>query len=161
MASKHQPKTKNAILLMDTADPQVQDDFEEDEETIHTEGYLSRVASYILCVVSWTRRSFSNLPSRVKLPVITFASLSVVPLACFVGFLGLACTVSLILGIIAVSVIQLGCMIFASTILFPTLGFSLLVSTAMIPLKAVASMGYRTVYAVLDFFRFKSPRTAS
>ncbi|KAF9972649.1 hypothetical protein BGZ73_004213 [Actinomortierella ambigua] len=73
-------------------------------------------------------QTYNNSPVFVKFSLLTFAAMSTVPIACFLGFMGVVATGLLVIGGIAFAIIEGGFGLFASMFLLPALGVSLLIA---------------------------------
>ncbi|KAG0256895.1 hypothetical protein DFQ27_005410 [Actinomortierella ambigua] len=73
-------------------------------------------------------RKYNDSPVFLKFSLATFAAMSAIPIACFLGFMSIVAVSLLLVGGIAFAVIEGGFGLFASMFLFPALGVSLLVA---------------------------------
>lgn len=64
------------------------------------------VQRYVMPTVDWFRDKFNRSPMMVRVTLITFGILGSVPLACFLGFMGVVTVGCLIIGGIAFAIVE-------------------------------------------------------
>lgn len=72
-------------------------------ESVKRSGFVQQ---YILPVIDSLKVKYRRSPTVVKLTVMTFILLSAIPLACFVGFMGIVTLGCLIVGGIAFAIVE-------------------------------------------------------
>ncbi|KAG0063600.1 hypothetical protein BGZ92_005954, partial [Podila epicladia] len=108
------------------------------------------VQNYIVPAAQWTRTKYQQAPVAIRSSVVSFAALSAIPLACFLGFMGVVTAGCLILGGLAVTVVEGGFAAFGSLFLLPALGVALLVAGGLGLAAMTGFVTYRCAHYVFD-----------
>ncbi|KAG0218456.1 hypothetical protein B0O80DRAFT_497008 [Mortierella sp. GBAus27b] len=113
----------------------------------------SLVRRYIHPPFAWTVNKYQQSPRPVRLLLMSFGVMSVVPVGCFLGFMGVVTLGCLIVGGIAFAIVEGGFALFGSAFLLPALGVALLVACGMGIFSLCISLSYKSANYVIGFFR--------
>lgn len=79
-------------------------------QAVETIKQWSLVQNYLVPAAQWTGRKYQQSPMAVRSALVSFAALSAIPLAIFLGFMGAITTGCLVLGGLAVTVVEVNMM---------------------------------------------------
>lgn len=75
-------------------------------QAVETIKQWSLVQNYLVPAAQWTGRKYRKAPMAIRFALVSFAALSAIPLAIFLGFMGVVTAGCLVLGGLAVMVVE-------------------------------------------------------
>ncbi|KAG0226355.1 hypothetical protein BGW42_003690 [Actinomortierella wolfii] len=130
-----------------------------------TQGVVDRVGQSTFVqrmIVTPTRfvlQKYNESPLFVKLSLATFAVLSAVPVACFLGFMGVVAVGLLVVGGLSFAIVEGGFGVFASLFLLPALGIALLVAGGVGLTALLVYASYAAISFGIGMFRGRGAQT--
>ncbi|KAF9933963.1 hypothetical protein FBU30_003907 [Linnemannia zychae] len=115
---------------------------ESTRETVSAVQRFGPVQNYVMPMIRYVHTKYQASSPLVKIMILTFAALSAIPVACYIGFMGAVTMGCLVVGGIAFIIVEGAFAMFGSAFLLPALGVVCLVSAALGLFTAVMYAGY-------------------
>ncbi|KAG0335952.1 hypothetical protein BG000_007069 [Podila horticola] len=141
------PRPASAQEMMEDTSIKMSEKTGQAVETIKQWGIVQH---YLVPAAQWTGHKYQQAPMSIRIALLSFAALSAIPLACFLGFMGVVTSGCLVLGGLAVTVVEGGFAAFGSLFLLPALGVALLVAGGLGLTGMTGFVTYRCAHYVFD-----------
>lgn len=104
MSTSSRPRTApSAKEMLEDASLKMSERTDQAVETIEQWGIVQH---YLVPAAQWTRSKYKQAPMAIRSSLLSFAALSAIPLACFLAFMGVVTAGCLVLGGLAVMVVE-------------------------------------------------------
>ncbi|KAF9579521.1 hypothetical protein BGW38_004183 [Lunasporangiospora selenospora] len=118
----------------------------------------SPVQNYMLPAVRSGIQIYRQSSTSIKVGLLSFGAMGVIPLGCFIGFMAIVTLGCLIVAGIGIMVVEGGFFIFASTFLLPALGFALLIASGLTMFSLTIYGCYFIARYIVNIFRGQTKR---
>ncbi|KAG0014498.1 hypothetical protein BGZ81_000423 [Podila clonocystis] len=145
--SSHSRPAASAQEMLEDTSIKMSEKTDQAVETVKQWGFVQH---YVVPAAQWTGHKYQQAPMAIRSSLVSFIALSAIPLACFLGFMGVVTAACLLLGGLAVTVVEGGFAAFGSLFLLPALGVALLVACGLGLTGMTGFATYRCAHYVFD-----------
>ncbi|KAK3828142.1 MAG: hypothetical protein J3Q66DRAFT_394448 [Benniella sp.] len=113
----------------------------------------SLVQRYVSVPSNWVVSKYQQSTAPVRFLLMGFGAMSAIPIGCFLGFMGVVTLGCLVVGGIAITIVEGGCALFGSAFLLPTLGVTFLIACGVGIVTLCLYCCYVVAVYIVSFFR--------